>query len=73
MPSNRDIRLGRVPAENIEGGVIVSPGLQINEMTLEEHQERNRMFGLARITRAEAERSYDADEADEVFGPAAAS
>lgn len=49
MPSRKDVALGRVPPKTVERGVVVPPLLQVNEMTLEEHQARLRMIGKPRL------------------------
>lgn len=68
MPSRRDVMLGRVAPRPIENGAVVSPALQINELTLAERLRLNALLRQRPLDRDEALRQFGEDEVQEVFG-----
>ena len=69
MTSRRDVKAGKLAPKIIDNGAVVSPGLQVNELTLVEHQELCPMRGHRLLSRDEALALYSCEEVEEYFGP----
>jgi hypothetical protein len=71
MPSSADVKAGRVPPKVIENDVIVTPGAQVNEHTLPEHQRAIARLGTRPLDIIEAARlGYPSDQIADWFGNA---
>lgn len=58
MINRNDVLDGLVAPKTIENGVVVSPGLQVNELTLEEHRQRLALLRLSPLTLQEEARIH---------------
>ncbi len=67
MITRRDVDAGRVAVKTIGNGVLVPPGLQVNGLTLAEHQRRLAVAGVSALTQEEIARIHP----DEYVEPSA--
>ena len=58
MITRNDVLDGLVAPKTIENGVVVPPGLQVNELTLEEHRQRLVLLYLSPLTLEEEARIH---------------